>query len=77
MKRLIVSTTILAIAFAPMTLPAVAQTASKPLQLAQGMSPVQPEEARAAKSVACRKQAKEQKLSGAKRRAFLKDCMKK
>ncbi len=30
-----------------------------------------------AKSVACRKQAKEQKLSGSKRRAFLKDCMRK
>ena len=34
-------------------------------------------EQRAAKSVACRKQAKEQKLSGSARRAFVKDCIRK
>jgi hypothetical protein len=49
----------------------------KSLRLAQNISPTQQEEQRAAKSVACRKQAKEQKLSGSKRRAFLKDCIRK
>jgi hypothetical protein len=43
--------------------------------VAQSISPTQQEEQRAAKSVACRKQAKEQKLSGSERRAFLKDCI--
>jgi hypothetical protein len=49
----------------------------KSLRVAQNISPTQQEEERAAKSVACRKQAKEQKLSGSKRRAFLKDCIRK
>ena len=62
-------------------LPVMAQSpsdaVSKSLRVAQNVSPTQAEEQRAAKSVGCRKQAKEQKLSGSKRRAFLKDCMKK
>jgi len=45
--------------------------------VAQTISPTQQEEQRAAKSVACRKQAKEQKLSGSERRAFLRDCIRK
>jgi hypothetical protein len=49
----------------------------KLLRLAQNLSPTQQEEQRATKSVACRKQAKQQKLSGAKRRAFLKTCIRK
>lgn len=67
-------------------LPAVAQSssggASKLAQMVQiktpsySISPEQQAEQRAAKSMDCRKQAKAQKLSGAKRRAFLKDCMK-
>src|SRR5262249_35836200 len=62
-------------------LPARAQSSSdatsKSLRVAQTISPTQQEEQRAAKSVACRKQAKEQKLSGSERRAFLKDCIRK
>src|SRR5262249_32750677 len=50
---------------------------SKLLRVAQNVSPTQQEEQRAAKSVTCRKQAKEQKLSGSKRRAFVKDCIRK
>ena len=70
MLRLFVSASIFAIALGLAGLPARAQSS-------QNVSPTQLEEQRAAKSVACRKQAKEQKLSGSKRRAFLKDCMRK
>ena len=62
-------------------LPATAQNSmdatSKSLRVAQNLSPTQLEEQRAAKSATCRKQAKEQKLTGSKRKAFLKECRKK
>jgi psiF repeat len=81
MLRLFVSASIFVIALELAGLPARAQglsdATSKSLRVAQNVSPTQLEEQRAAKSVACRKQAKEQKLSGSKRRAFLKDCMRK
>src|SRR2546430_5111994 len=81
MLRLFVSASIFVIALGLAGLPARAQSSSdatsKSLRVAQNVSPTQLEEQRAAKSVACRKQAKEQKLSGSKRRAFLKDCMRK
>jgi len=81
MLRLFVSASIFVIALGLAGLPARAQglsdATSKSLRVAQNVSPTQLEEQRAAKSVACRKQAKEQKLSGSKRRAFLKDCMRK
>src|ERR1700758_417018 len=67
MLRLFVSASIFVIVLGLAGLPAMAQT----------ISPTQQEEQRAAKSVACRKQAKEQKLSGSERRAFLKDCIRK
>jgi hypothetical protein len=81
MLRLFESASIFVIALGLAGLPARAQSSSdatsKSLRVAQNVSPTQVEEQRAAKSVACRKQAKEQKLSGSKRRAFLKDCMRK
>src|SRR5262245_36187799 len=54
-----------------------ADATPKSLRGAQTISPTQQEEQRAAKSVACRKQANEQKLSGSERSAFLKDCIRK
>jgi hypothetical protein len=81
MLRLFVSASIFVIALGLAGLPARAQSSSdatsKSLRVAQNVSPTQLEEQRAAKSVACRKQVKEQKLSGSKRRAFLKNCMRK
>src|SRR5262252_1639874 len=78
MLRLFASAGIFVVALGLAGLPARAQSsASKSLRVAQNISPTQQEEQRAAKSVACRKQAKEQKLSGSKRRAFLKDCIRK
>src|SRR6478736_4475320 len=81
MLRLLASASIFVIALGLAGLPAKAQSSSdatsKSLRVAQNVSPTQQEEQRAAKSVACRKQAKEQKLSGSKRRAFLKDCIRK
>ena len=79
MLRLFVSASIFVIVLGLAGLPARAQSSSdatsKSLRVAQSISPTQQEEQRAAKSVACRKQAKEQKLSGSERRAFLKDCI--
>ena len=79
MRRLFVSASIFVIVLGLAGLPARAQSSSdatsKSLRVAQSISPTQQEEQRAAKSVACRKQAKEQKLSGSERRAFLKDCI--
>ena len=81
MLRLFVSASIFVIVLGLAGLPARAQSSSdatsKSLRVAQTISPTQQEEQRAAKSVACRKQAKEQKLSGPERRAFLKDCIRK
>jgi hypothetical protein len=78
MLRIFASAGIFVVALGLAGLPARAQSsASKSLRVAQNISPTQQEEERAAKSVACRKQAKEQKLSGSKRRAFLKDCIRK
>ena len=81
MLRLFVSASTFVIVLGLAGLPARAQSSShatsKSLRVAQNLSPTGQEEQRAAKSVACRKQAKEQKLSGSKRRAFLKDCIKK
>jgi psiF repeat-containing protein len=81
MLRLFVSATIFVIFLGLAGLPVRAQSSSdatsKSLRVAQSLSPTQPEEQRAAKSVACRKQAKEQKLSGSERRAFLKNCIRK
>lgn len=81
MLRLFVSVSVIGILVGLAGLPATAQNSSdatsKLLRVAQNVSPTQPEEQRAAKSTACRKQAKEQKLSGSKRKAFLKDCIKK
>ena len=81
MLRLFASASIFAIVFGFAGLPAEAQSPpdsnSRSLRVAQNLSPVQPEEQRAAKSAVCRKQAKEQKLTGSKRRAFLKDCVRK
>ena len=81
MLRLFVSASIFVIVLGLAGLPARAQSSSdatsKSLRVAQTISPTQQEEQRAAKSVACRKQAKEQKLSGSERRAFLKDCIRK
>src|SRR5262245_44962667 len=79
MLRLFVSASIVVMALGLARLPARAQSSSdatsKSIRVAQSISPTQQEEQRAAKSVACRKQAKEQKLSGANRRAFLKKCI--
>ena len=79
MLRLFVSASIFVIVLGLAGLPARAQSSSdatsKSLRVAQSISPTQQEEQRAAKSVACRKQAKEQKLSGSERSAFLKDCI--
>lgn len=79
MLRLFVSASIFVIVLGLAGLPARAQSSSdatsRPLRVAQNISPTGPEEQRAAKSVDCRKQAKEQKLSGSERRAFLKDCI--
>src|SRR5262244_4155668 len=79
MLRLFASASIFVIALGLAGLPARAQSpsdaTSKSLRVAQNVSPTQQEEQRAAKSVTCRKQAKEQKLSGSERRAFLKDCI--
>ena len=81
MLRLFASASIFVIALGLAGVTASAQGSSdatlKSLRVAQNISPTQQEEERAAKSVACRKQAKEQKLSGSKRRAFLKDCIRK
>jgi hypothetical protein len=78
MLRLFASASIFIIALGLAGVTASAQNATlKSLRVAQNISPTQQEEERAAKSVACRKQAKEQKLSGSKRRAFLKDCIRK
>ena len=81
MLRLFVSASIFVIVLGLAGLPARAQSSSdatsKSLRVAQTISPTQQEEQRAAKSVACRKQAKEQKLSGSERGAFLKDCIRK
>jgi psiF repeat len=81
MLRLFVSASIFVIVLGLAGLPARAQSSSdatsKSLRVAQAISPTQQEEQRAAKSVACRKQAKEQKLSGSERSAFLKDCIRK
>lgn len=81
MLRFFVSASIFVIVLGLAGLPATAQsssdTTSKTLRVAQNVSPTQQEEQRAAKSAACRKQAKEEKLSGKKRRAFLKDCIRK
>ena len=81
MLRLFVSASIFVIVLGLAGLLARAQSSSdatsKSLRVAQNVSPTQQEEQRAAKSVACRKQAKEQKLSGSERRAFLKDCIRK
>ena len=81
MLRLFVSASIFVIVLGLAGLPARAQSSSdatsKSLRVAQSISPTQQEEQRAAKSVACRKQAKEQKLSGSERSAFLKDCIRK
>jgi hypothetical protein len=79
MLRLFASASIFVIALGLAGVPASAQGSSglKSLRVAQNISPTQQEEERAAKSVACRKQAKEQKLSASKRRAFLKDCIRK
>jgi hypothetical protein len=81
MLRLFVSASIFVIVLGLAGLPARAQSSSdatsKSLRVAQTISPTQQEEQRAAKSVACRKQAKEQTLIGSKRRAFLKDCIRK
>jgi hypothetical protein len=81
MLRLFVSVSVFGILVGLAGLPATAQSSSdatsKLLRVAQNVSPTQQEEQRAAKSTACRKQAKEQKLSGSKRKAFLKDCIKK
>ena len=81
MLRLFVSVSVFGILVGLAGLPATAQSSSdatsKLLRVAQNVSPTQQEEQRAAKSTACRKQAKQQKLSGSKRKAFLKDCIKK
>jgi len=81
MLRPFASVSMFVIALGLAGLPARAQSSSdatsKSFRLAQNVSPTQQEEQRAAKSVACRKQAKDQKLSGSKRRAFLKDCIRK
>jgi hypothetical protein len=81
MLRLFVSASIFVIVLGLAGLSARAQSStdatSKSLRVAQTISPTQQEEQRAAKSVTCRKQAKEQKLSGSERRAFLKDCIRK
>ena len=81
MLRLFVSASTFVIILWLAGLPARAQSSShatsKSLRVAQTISPTQQEEQRAAKSVACRKQAKEQKLSGSERRVFLKDCIRK
>jgi hypothetical protein len=81
MLRLFASASIFVIAVGLAGVPASAQGSSdamlKSLRVAQNISPTQQEEQRAEKSVACRKQAKEQKLSGSKRRAFLKECIRK
>src|SRR5262245_39638994 len=79
MLRLFVSAKIFVMVSGLAGLPARAQSASDAtsisIRVAQSISPTQQEEQRAAKSVACRKQAKEQKLSGSNRRAFLKKCI--
>src|SRR5262249_46944388 len=76
---LFVSASIVVMALGLAGLPARAQSSSDAtsisIRVAQSISPTQQEEQRAAKSVACRKQAKEQKLSGSNRRAFLKKCI--
>jgi hypothetical protein len=81
MLRLSVSASIFVIVLGLAELPARAQsssdTTSKSFRVAQNISPTQQEEQRAAKSASCRKQAKEQKLSGSKRRAFVKNCIRK
>ncbi len=77
MPRLLASASIAFIVLGTAAWPTVAQIGPKTIQLGQNVSPEQQAEQRATKSVNCRKQAKEQKLTGSKRRAFLKDCMKK
>jgi len=81
MLRLFVSASTFVIVLGLAGLPARAQSwshaTSKSLRVAQNLSPTGQEEQRAAKTVACRKQAKEQNLSGSERRAFLKDCIRK
>ena len=81
MLRFFASASIFIIALGLAGLPDRAQSSSdatsKSFRVAQNVSPTQQEEQRAAKSVACRKQAKEQKLSGSQRRVFLKDCIRK
>jgi len=78
MLRLFVSVVIvLGLAGLPARAQSSSHATSKSLRVAQTISPTQQEEERAAKSVACRKQAKEQKFSGSERRAFLKDCIRK
>jgi hypothetical protein len=59
--------------------PALAQSSGggKPAQSRQYMeTPISSEQQAAAKQADCRKEAKAQKLSGAKRRSFLRDCTK-
>ena len=81
MLRISVSASIFMIVLGLAELPVRAQsssdTTSKSFRVAQNVSPTQQEEQRAAKSASCRKQAKEQKLSGSKRRAFVKNCIRK
>ena len=81
MLRISVSASIFMIVLGLAELPVRAQsssdTTSKSFRVAQNVSPTQQEEQMAAKSAFCRKQAKEQKLSGSKRRAFVKNCIRK
>src|SRR5262249_4100265 len=81
MLRLFASASIFVIALGLAGLPARGQSSShatsKSLRVAQNISPTQQEEQRAAKTVACRKQAKKQKNNGSERSAFLKDCIRK
>jgi psiF repeat-containing protein len=80
MPRTVASASVFVIAIG-LAFPAFAQSPSGPgpssMQLAPNMSPEQSAEKYAAKRTDCSKQSKAQKLTGSKRRAFLKDCMKK
>ena len=77
MPRLLASATLALIVVASAAWPAAAQVGPTNVQVGQNPSPEQQAEQRAEKSVQCRKQARAQKLAGAKRRACLKDCINK
>lgn len=84
MQRILTSAGVIVIVLGLAALPALAQSSSggtsksaQPVQnKLQSTEDFSPEQQAAAKQADCRKQAKAQKLSGAKRRAFLRDCTK-